>query len=159
MGIMGYNRNNYQRQYQGRYQGQYQEECKGQYQEECKGHEKCEEEHKHVHEIQGSLKMACEYPHHHRFCTVSEEAMSVGDKDHVHEVCFRTDTYDKHFHEFKGKTGCAIPVGNGKHVHFLDSVTSVNDGHRHKFECATLIDNPTGMEYKKDCNDHRDSRY
>ncbi len=138
---MGYNRNNYQNQYQGAF-GK---------------HDNCSDEQKHVHEIQGSVMTAEEEdPHQHRFCIVSEEAMSYGNHDHVHEVCFRTDTFDDHYHEFKGKTGGVIPVGNHKHVHFLESVTSVDDGHRHRFECATLIENPTGKEYRKDLHDHRD---
>lgn len=116
---------------------------------------------RHVHEIQGSVKLAGEGPHDHRFCTVSEEAIPYGTNDHVHEVCFRTDTFDDHYHEFKGKTGCAIQIGD-RHVHYLESVTSVDDGHRHRFECATLIENPSGegrgregyyrdrRDYKKD---------
>jgi len=108
------------------------------------------ENQKHVHEIQGSVKIAEreEDPHNHRFCTVSGEAMYYGGSDHVHEVCFLTDTYEDHKHEFKGKTGGAIQVCDGKHVHFLESVTSVEDGHRHMFECATLIEDPIEEECK-----------
>jgi hypothetical protein len=112
--------------------------------------ESCHEEQKHVHELQGSVKTADqEDPHQHRFCTVTEEAMPVGDHDHVHEVCFRTDFFDGHFHEFKGRTGCAIKVGD-RHVHYIESVTSLDDGHRHNFEAATLIENPTGSDYGRD---------
>ena len=141
---MGYYRNNYQGMVQGAYQA----------------NERCLKVQRHVHEVQGSVKTADEDdPHQHRFCTTSEEAIPYGKDDHIHEVCFRTDTFDEHHHEFKGKTGCAIPVGGGKHVHFLESVTSVNDGHRHKFEVATLIENPTGMEHKEHCDhDHMDNR-
>lgn len=136
---MGYNRNNYQGMVQGAYQA----------------NERCPEKQRHVHEIQGSVKTADEDdPHQHRFCTVSGEAIPYGNNDHVHEVCFRTDTYDEHYHEFKGKTGCAIPVGDGRHVHFLESVTSMNDGHRHRFEVATLIENPTGMDHSDHCDHH-----
>lgn len=104
----------------------------------------CEEQ-RHVHEIQGSVKIAEpeEEPHNHRFCTVSGEAMAWGTNDHVHDVVFRTDFFEDHFHEFKGRTCGAIKVGD-RHVHFLESVTSINDEHRHKFEFATLIDNPIG---------------
>lgn len=118
----------------------------------------CPYNQKHVHEVQGSVKIAEreEDPHNHRFCTVSGEAIPAGNNDHFHEVCFRTDTFDDHHHEFKGKTGCAIPVGDGRHVHFLESVTSEDDGHRHRFEVATLIENPIGNEHKEDHCGHYD---
>jgi hypothetical protein len=137
-----FNNNNYRNDYQGIRSGE----------------ESCKNKQKHVHELQGSVKFAVEDgPHNHRFCTVTGEAIPVGNDDHVHEVCFTTDFYDDHFHEFKGKTGCAIPVGN-RHVHFIESVTSVDDGHRHDFEAATLIENPIEKEYKSDCimDDHYD---
>lgn len=111
----------------------------------------CPDEQKHVHELQGSVKTADQDdPHQHRFCTVSCEAIPCGEHDHVHEVIFHTDFFEGHFHEFCGKTGGAIPVGD-RHVHFIESVTTVEDGHRHAFEAATLIENPTGKDYKKEC--------
>lgn len=119
----------------------------------------CPMELKHVHEIQGSVKTADEDdPHQHRFCTVSCEAMQCDTREHVHEVVFRTDTYENHFHEFKGRTCPAIPVGD-RHVHFLESVTNVADGHRHKFEFATLIENPTGEEYGMEHHPARDEHH
>lgn len=116
--------------------------------------ERCKEEQRHVHELQGSVMIAEEEedPHNHRFCTVTGEAIPF-EKDHVHEVTFRTDFFDDHFHEFRGKTGCSIPVGNNRHVHFIESVTSLNDGHRHAFEAATLIENPIGKECHHEKND------
>lgn len=113
---------------------------------------KCEEQ-RHVHELQGSVRVAepVEDPHNHRFCTVTCEAIPC-DGSHVHEVMFLTDFFDDHFHEFKGKTGPAVMVGN-RHVHFIDSCTSVNDGHRHDFEAATMIENPIGMECRQDMYD------
>jgi hypothetical protein len=133
-----YNNDNYRNNYQGARSAE----------------ENCHNEQKHVHELQGSVKIAEEEedPHNHRFCTVTEEACPVGDGQHVHEVCFRTDFFEDHFHEFRGKTGLAIPVGNNRHVHFIESVTSVNDGHRHEFEAATLIENPIEKNEKCDCN-------
>lgn len=120
--------------------------------------EPCPEEQRHVHELQGSVKIADEEdPHNHRFCTVTGEAIPYGGNDHVHDVVFRTDFYEDHFHEFRGRTGCAIPVGN-RHVHYIESVTTVNDGHRHEFEAATLIDNPIGDNCKHD-HHHRDDNY
>jgi hypothetical protein len=108
--------------------------------------ERCSEEQKHVHEVQGSVRTADpDDPHQHRFCTVTGEARPCNEDDHFHEVEFSTDTYENHHHEFKGRTGGAIPVGN-RHVHFLESVTSINDQHQHEFEFATLINNPTGEE-------------
>jgi hypothetical protein len=102
---------------------------------------------RHVHEIQGSVKIAEreEDPHNHRFATVSGEAIPQHDGDHIHEVMFRTDFYEGHFHEFRGRTLGAVKVGD-RHVHFLESVTTVNDGHRHEFRFATLIDDPIGDE-------------
>ena len=73
----------------------------------------------HVHEITGSTATVngCRECHNHRFCTVSGEAIRMGNS-HVHEVKFRTDFSDGHYHEFCGTSSPAIDVGNGKHVHF-----------------------------------------
>lgn len=117
----------------------------------------CPGDQKHVHELQGSVRLAGSDPHGHRFCTITCEAMPYNDNNHIHEVKFMTDFYDDHYHEFCGKTGCAIPVGD-RHVHYIESVTSVNDGHRHSFEAATMIENPTGMDHKRmDCDYRKDS--
>lgn len=104
---------------------------------------------KHVHELTGSTATIteCNDCHNHRFCTVTDEAVRMGNS-HCHEVKFRTDFSDEHFHEFCGKTGPAIEVGNGKHVHFIKDVTVTEDGHVHKFQATTLIDSPTEF---KDC--------
>ncbi len=83
-------------------------------------------------------------PHNHRFATVSGEAIPLGNGDHVHEVCFRTDFYEGHFHEFKGRSGGAIDVGDGRHVHFAEAQTTQEDGHRHRFRAASLIQDPIG---------------
>lgn len=98
----------------------------------------------HVHEVVGSVicSSGCE-PHCHRFAAVSDEAIGH-DMNHVHEITFRTDTYEDHYHEFCGKTCPAIPVGDGRHVHFLKAWTTADDGHRHEFRVATLIENPSG---------------
>ena len=110
----------------------------------------CEDQ-RHVHELTGSTRVVleCNDCHNHRFSTVSGEAIFTKDnRDHFHEVRFRTDFSDEHFHEFCGKTGGAIEVGNGKHVHFLKDCTEVEDGHVHEFQVATLIDSP--IDFK--CN-------
>lgn len=101
---------------------------------------------RHVHEIVGSAEIAEENtdPHNHRFATVSGEAIPLGNGDHVHEVCFRTDFYENHFHEFHGRSGGAIDVGGGRHVHFADAQTTQEDGHRHRFRVAALIQDPIG---------------
>lgn len=103
---------------------------------------------KHVHEFIGSTAIVseCGDCHNHRFCTVSDEAIRMGNS-HVHEVKFRTDFSDGHFHEFCDKSGPAIEVGGGKHVHFAKAVTEEEDGHKHKFQAASLIDSPT--DFKK----------
>ena len=119
----------------------------------------CKEKQKHVHEVQGSVKIAGEDPHSHRFATVTGEAIPYGAHDHIHELFFRTDYYDDHYHEFKGKTGCAIKVDENRHVHYIESITSVDDGHRHAFEAATLIENPTEKDRKHKKDHYRDDNY
>ena len=103
------------------------------------------EEQEHVHEVQGSVKIAeiKEDPHNHRFTAVTGEAKPLGDKDHFHEVKFRTDFYEGHYHEFRGKTCGAIMVGD-RHVHFLESMTAESDNHCHNFRLSTFINDPIG---------------
>lgn len=109
--------------------------------------DKCKEQ-KHVHEVVGSTEVVteCQECHNHRFCTVSGEAMKMGNS-HVHEIKFRTDFSDGHYHEFCGKSGPAIDVGNGKHVHYAKACTDEEDGHKHEFQVAVLIESPTDFEY------------
>lgn len=97
----------------------------------------------HVHEIVGSTFIAeyCKDPHNHRFATVSDEAIPYMGS-HVHNIKFRTDSYDGHYHEFCGTSSAAIPVGGGKHIHFAKAYTTSADGHVHEFQVASLIDNP-----------------
>ena len=97
----------------------------------------------HVHEIIGSTFIAerCEDAHNHRFATVSGEAIPCMGS-HVHEVTFRTDSFDGHVHEFTGTSSLPIPVGDGRHVHFAKACTTAADGHPHQFRVASLIDNP-----------------
>lgn len=107
-------------------------------------------EQRHVHELTGSTAtvMECKECHNHRFCTVTGEAIRMGNS-HVHEVKLRTDFADEHFHEFCGRTSQAIEVGNGKHVHFIKEVTEKEDGHKHRFQAATLIDSPIDFKYEE----------
>ncbi len=102
---------------------------------------------KHVHEITGSTAVVreCRDCHNHRFCTVTGEAIEMGNC-HFHEVKFRTDFSDGHYHEFCGKTSLAIDVGGGKHVHFIKDCTECKDGHKHEFQAATLIESPTDFK-------------
>ena len=101
----------------------------------------------HVHEVTGSTEIVreCKDCHNHRFCTVSGEAIRLGNS-HVHKIKFRTGLSDEHFHEFCGKSSPAINVGNGKHVHFIKACTEEEDGHKHQFQVATLIESPTDFE-------------
>ena len=104
--------------------------------------EDCAEEQTHVHEFEGSVKLA-EFEadvHNHRFAGISGEVIPCGDS-HIHKIFTKTDFFD-HFHFICVLTGKAICVGNGKHVHFATDFTSCNDGHRHEFQFATLIDSP-----------------
>ena len=57
----------------------------------------CNREQQHVHEIIGSTAFVneCNECHNHRFCTMSGEAIRMGNS-HVHEVKFRTDFVDGH---------------------------------------------------------------
>ncbi|WP_438447700.1 YmaF family protein [Gorillibacterium sp. sgz5001074] len=98
----------------------------------------------HVHEFQGSTKLAEEGSdrHNHRFAGVTGQVIPCGDS-HVHEIRFIHTDFLNHFHNLrKIRTGPAIPVGNGKHVHFVTGSTTLNDGHRHRFQFATLIQKP-----------------
>ena len=96
----------------------------------------------HVHEIQGSVKLAEEGEdrHNHRFATVSSQVIPSGNS-HKHAFFVSTDFFDHH-HEVAGETGLAIKVGNGKHVHFATGQSTIDDGHFHDFQFATLIDSP-----------------
>lgn len=103
----------------------------------------CKEKQRHVHEFEGSTKLAEEEEerHNHRFAGVTGEAIPTSNGSHKHKVCTNTDFFD-HFHEIEVFTGPAIDVGNDKHVHFVKGKTSVNDDHFHDFQFATLIESP-----------------
>ena len=79
--------------------------------------------------------------HNHRIAAVSGKAIPFMDS-HVHNITFRTDSYDGHYHEFCGTSSPAIPVGDGRHVHFAKAYTSYADGHAHEFRLASLINDP-----------------
>lgn len=97
----------------------------------------------HVHEFIGSTFIAerCEDPHNHRFATVSGRAVPF-EGSHVHEITFRTDSYDGHVHEFTGTSSPAFPIADGRHVHFVKARTAMADGHVHEFRAASLIEDP-----------------
>lgn len=96
----------------------------------------------HVHEFEGSTKLAEEGEdrHNHRFAGVTSQVIPVGDS-HVHGLFTNTDFLDHH-HEIAAITGFPIDVGNGKHVHFVQFFTTMDDGHFHEFQLATLILSP-----------------
>ncbi|AJS60709.1 YmaF family protein [Paenibacillus sp. IHBB 10380] len=99
---------------------------------------------RHVHEFEGSTKLAEEGAdrHNHRFAGVTGQAIRVG-RSHVHEIDLTKTDFLNHFHNLKRiRTGPAIAVGNGKHVHFVTGQTTLNDGHVHQFKFATLIQAP-----------------
>ena len=103
-----------------------------------------EQAQRHVHEFEGSTKLAEEGEdrHNHRFAGVTGQAIRVG-KSHVHEIDLTKTDFFNHFHNLKKiRTGPAISVGNGKHVHFVTGQTTLNDGHVHRFNFATLIQAP-----------------
>lgn len=99
----------------------------------------------HVHEFEGSVKIAEreEDPHNHRFAGVSSGVIFVPG-GHIHKLITKTDFYEEHFHEICVETDLQISVGNGKHIHFAKRSTTFNDEHKHDFEVSTLIDNPIG---------------
>jgi hypothetical protein len=104
----------------------------------------CKKVQRHVHEFEGSTKLAEEGNdrHNHRFAGVTGQAIRVG-KSHVHEIDLTNTDFLNHFHKLKKIiTGPAIAVGNGKHVHFVTGQTTLNDGHVHPFKFATLIQAP-----------------
>ena len=120
---------------------------------------KCEEyecEQTHVHEFEGSTKLAeeCSERHNHRFAGVSGEIVKIPG-GHVHKVYTRTDFFD-HFHTICRLTCPAIYVEceeeddhnkscnwkEKKHVHFVKGMTTCEDGHKHEFQFATLIESP-----------------
>ena len=97
----------------------------------------------HVHGVQGSVKLA-DYvcvAHTHRMTTVSGPPIEMGERDHVHEICFGTDSFEGHVHGFTGQTGGAICTGCG-HVHYLEGMVTCAENHRHCFKLTTLIDDP-----------------
>lgn len=97
----------------------------------------------HLHEVQGSVQIVssgCD-AHNHRFATVSSEPIVLANGTHVHQVTFRTDSYNGHYHEFTGRTERAVEIGDG-HVHYLEAVTTEQAGHRHKFKVITHIEDP-----------------
>lgn len=97
----------------------------------------------HVHEFQGSTKLAEEGEdrHNHRFAGVSSSAIPFG-SSHVHGVFVNTDFFEEHLHEIAGVSGPAIEVGGGKHIHFTQFITTLDDGHFHEFQFASLIQDP-----------------
>ena len=99
----------------------------------------------HVHEFQGSTKLAeeCDDLHNHRFAGVTSQVIPQPGGGHKHALLTNTDFFDNHHHEVGVITGLAIHVGpNGKHVHFADGSTTLDDGHFHGFQFATLIESP-----------------
>lgn len=126
----------------------------------CRDDDRCEKRRKrmeekevqeHVHEFEGSTKLAEleDDPHNHRFAGVSGEEIEVPG-GHIHKIFTRTDFFQNHFHFVIRLTGLQIPVGNGKHVHFVMGMTTMQDGHRHQFQFATLIDDPLSPTPKED---------
>lgn len=97
----------------------------------------------HVHEVVGSVKIEgeCLRAHNHRFAGVTGKEIWIGNGQHIHEICFRTDSFDGHNHEFMGRFCPAIETKEG-HTHFLEGVTSKNSGHRHCFKVLALIEDP-----------------
>ena len=97
----------------------------------------------HVHEIQGSVFVggsSCD-PHNHRFSATTGEPIPTSPYNHVHEVKFKTDTYEGHEHEFCGRTCEAIQVGD-RHVHYIKEVTDTAECHAHEFRASTLLEEP-----------------
>lgn len=109
----------------------------------CRKHKKSKRQ-THVHEFEGSTKLAEEGAdrHNHRFAGVTGQVIPAG-RSHVHEIDLTRTDFFNHFHKLKKiRTGPAIPVGNGKHVHFVKGMTTFNDEHVHQFNFATLIQKP-----------------
>lgn len=95
----------------------------------------------HVHEVQGYVKMG-EENHYHRYTFVTGRAIQINEKEHVHEVYFRTDISNGHCHEYKGRTLGAVDIGD-RHIHYIEASTTKNAGHNHDFLLVTYINNAT----------------
>ena len=98
----------------------------------------------HVHEFEGSTKLAEEGDdrHNHRFAGVTSQKIPQPCGGHKHALLTNTDFFENHHHEIGVLTGLSIPVGNGKHVHFVDGNTTLDDCHFHRFQFTTLIESP-----------------
>lgn len=94
----------------------------------------------HVHEVRGYVKVGKEN-HRHHYVFVTGRAVPINDKEHVHEVYYRTDLGDGHYHEYMGKTLGAVEIGD-RHIHYIEDCTTKNAGHSHDFLLVTYIDNP-----------------
>lgn len=108
----------------------------------------------HVHEFEGSTKLAEfeEDVHNHRTAGITGEAVKFAG-GHVHKIWTRTDFFD-HFHYIQQFTGPAIYVDKDvkdvnddeiceePHIHFIKGLTTVNDGHAHEYQLTTAIDSP-----------------
>jgi len=97
----------------------------------------------HVHEFEGSTKLAEEGDdrHNHRFAGVTSQVIPFTG-GHRHAILTNTDFFQNHHHEIGVITGPPISVGNGKHVHFVQGNSTMDDGHFHQFQFTTLIDSP-----------------
>jgi hypothetical protein len=99
---------------------------------------------RHVHEFEGSTKLAEFYEdvHNHRVAGISGEAIPVRGS-HIHKIWTRTDFFD-HFHCICKFTGPAIPVyeDGEKDCRVCE--------HRHWFQLATLIESPLLPEEDRD---------
>jgi hypothetical protein len=123
--------------------------------EHPKSHERPAKQ-KHVHEFEGSTKLA-DFEvdaHNHRIAGITGEAVHIPG-GHAHKIWTRTDFFD-HFHYIQELSGPAVYLDQGNdggsdgetdlseqpHVHFVTGLTSINDGHSHEYQFATLMDAP-----------------
>lgn len=98
----------------------------------------------HVHEFEGSTKLAEEEEdrHNHRFAGVTTQMIPFPG-GHRHVVFTNTDFFVNHHHEIGALSGPPIFIDDsGKHVHFFEGNSTIDDGHFHEFQFATLIEDP-----------------
>jgi len=122
----------------------------------------CNEFLTHVHEFLGSTMLGApedspELSHNHRFAGVTgPEIQRPG--GHVHIISVNSDFFFNHFHKVEVETGPPILVRDQKgniigHIHGFAGVTSCVFFHDHGFKGNTLIQNPIGMQERKDESD------
>lgn len=95
----------------------------------------------HVHEVRGNVKLGNENHYHEIYC-ITGKVIQVNDKEHVHEIYFRTSSKKGHYHEFKGFTLGQVEIGEN-HIHYVQDMTTSANQHNHEFLLVTDVNKTT----------------